>query len=709
MVFLSHKVKVPELAPTDGGQTKTASALLMSISYRRYKYDREESAIRKTFSIALSWLFFLHCFVGLNSYTPQQKPQEPPLRHEVSVTLKLVQVFVTDKQGRPMTDLEKTDFEIFDNGQLETITEFERHILAAAGRMPEPREPVEPQKAAMPSSPSLKRLNRKFFFIFDVEKNDMQGLALSKKAAFRFMNTQVQPTDEVGVLSYQARRGLVVHEYLSTDHKRVRRAIEKLRGVPGTGSGGLPTEPDEGGDALGHLSLEPKGEEDDLAMLRRNFVSVLSEFAKALRHVPGYKNIVLFSCGFARLTLTEDSGLRHAYETMSKEFGASSSPVYTVNTLGARSSLLLAKDRGDLALRSLSALSGGRYFEDVAKADKIVTGLQNATGNYYVLGYYINEQWDGRFHEVKVRVKREGCVVSAQSGYYNPKPFVQFSDFEKDLHLMDLAFYENPQFQSPTELPLTALPCHDDSGAHLIIMAELPWENLREIVQPPVEVVSIVIDQNNNAVETKGGYVQIPDMAKKRIVYYSIISLNPGAYNCVMIVRNMKTGQSARARGAAIVPEPPASGLQLGPLLLLVPTADKDTAYFKLAKQNKETEGAAARTLEEFFPFLSNRLVPVMDEIPGGTFPVMGIIRAMAFNLPEVVVELSASLKADSGGKEIPISPSILKSERRGRVDILLLEFPLPQLEPGDYTLTLVATDEKSGVRTEVSRKIRLT
>ena len=663
----------------------------------------------KTYAAVLILLVFLPSSVVLNSFTPQEKPQQPPLQYEVSVTLKLVQVFVTDKQGQPMTGLEKTDFEVYDNGQLKTITEFERHLLAEASNKPGQSEPVELQKAAVASTPSVQRLNRKFYFILDVEKNDIQGLAQSKKTAVHFMDTQVQPTDEIGILSYQARRGLVIHEYLSTDHKRVRRAIEKLRGVPGTGGGGLPTEPIEGdeGGALGVLTARSNPEEEELAMLRRNFVFILSEFAKALRNVPGYKNIVLFSAGFARSTLVADSGLRDAYDDMSKEFGASSSPVYTVNTLGTRSNILPSMNRGDAALRSLSALSGGRYFEDVAKADKIVTGLQNATSNYYVLGYYINEQWDGRFHEIKVRVKREGGVVSAQKGYYRPKPFAQFSSLEKDLHLLDLAFCESPQLQSPTELPLMALPCQDDSGTHLIVMAELPWEDLKEIMQPPVEVVSIVVDRNNKAIESKGGYIQIPDVSKKRVVYYTIMSLNPGTYNCVMILRNMKTGQAARARGAAIVPQPPASGLQLGPLLLLVPTADKDTAYFKLAKQNKEADGGAVRTLEEFFPFLSNRLVPVMDEIPRETSRVLGIVRSMASNLPEAVVELTASLKSNSGSEEILLSPSILKSERRGQVDILLLELPVPELEPGDYTLTLIAKDKKSGARAEVSRRIR--
>jgi len=38
---------------------------------------------------------------------------------------------------------------------------------------------------------------------------------------------------------------------------------------------------------------------------------------------------------------------------------------------------------------------------------------------------------DGRFHEVRVEVKRPGCQVRAQSGYFNLKPFHDYTDLEK--------------------------------------------------------------------------------------------------------------------------------------------------------------------------------------------------------------------------------------------------------------------------------------
>jgi len=58
---------------------------------------------------------------------PQDTSQQS-LQHDVSVTLKLLQVYVTDKQGKAVKDLVKEDFEIWGDGKIQKITEFETMI-----------------------------------------------------------------------------------------------------------------------------------------------------------------------------------------------------------------------------------------------------------------------------------------------------------------------------------------------------------------------------------------------------------------------------------------------------------------------------------------------------------------------------------------------------------------------------------------------------
>ena len=65
----------------------------------------------------------------LNPESVLEKKEQKGLQYEVTVVLKLIQVYVTDKEGNPVTDLDKSEFTIFDNGEFKEITEFERHIL----------------------------------------------------------------------------------------------------------------------------------------------------------------------------------------------------------------------------------------------------------------------------------------------------------------------------------------------------------------------------------------------------------------------------------------------------------------------------------------------------------------------------------------------------------------------------------------------------
>ena len=81
--------------------------------------------------IILLLIFALLIFIGsLQSQTNKSEANQETLQHEVTVTLKLIQVYVTDKKGNPITDLTKSDFVLHDNGKLEKITDFEKHFLS---------------------------------------------------------------------------------------------------------------------------------------------------------------------------------------------------------------------------------------------------------------------------------------------------------------------------------------------------------------------------------------------------------------------------------------------------------------------------------------------------------------------------------------------------------------------------------------------------
>jgi len=234
-------------------------------------------------------LFHLFFSVGssLESDLNQSRKEQEELRHEVKVTLKLIQVYITDKKGDPVTDLKKEDFTLYDNGKLQKIIGFEKHFLA----LPVKEKDTAPEEEKKPESEQdlSPQMNRKFFFLFDAIRNLPYNINKSKIAALHFLDTQLKPTDEVAVLSFHRVKFLILHQYLTTDHEKVRRVIKEMilltevpKGVPLNPSRAVPMP-----SGKEHLSTPTYTEKQAKANICTN---QLRDLAKSFRSIPGNKS-----------------------------------------------------------------------------------------------------------------------------------------------------------------------------------------------------------------------------------------------------------------------------------------------------------------------------------------------------------------------------------------------------------------------------------
>ncbi|MGB7295810.1 MAG: VWA domain-containing protein [Candidatus Aminicenantales bacterium] len=541
------------------------------------------------FRLALLFLAAGALSVSIPASFPEQERQEKTeIRHEVTVTLKLVQVFVVDKKGNPIVDLGKDDFDVFDNGKKQAITEFEKHtlILPPAGAGPKPANLEE-----TPLPPSRHLMPRKFFLFFDFAYNTPKGLIKAKEAALHFIDSQLLPTDEVGVLSYSGLENLELWEYLTADHKRVREVVEsfglkKLSGridnlqekyyeaVTGqnpadaaawggaTLKGSEKRLPDMGAKP----DLERTFELKSLKFAERGelhavmFADSITDLALALRYIPGQKNIVLFSSGVpysliygiqapygdVRFGSFGNSLLKQRYDDMLSELTASNCIIYALDTEDAGSSLKKeTRTMGVFTLQKMTAATGGKYFGNINRYEEHVERIQNLTGCYYVLGYSVDEKWDGAFHTIKVEVGRPGGEVHAQRGYYNPKLFKEYSELEKMLHLVDLALNEEPVFQTPALFSVVRRPCPPAGTSNVCLSAECPVDGIGEILLGKYEIVGIVFDENGNTVELKRDEGTTPQKPTAMMTHSFEFTLEPGTYECRVIIRNLETGRGA--------------------------------------------------------------------------------------------------------------------------------------------------------------------
>ncbi len=621
-------------------------------------------------------------------------------QHEVTVTLKLAQVYVLDKSGNAVADLTKADFELYDNGQAKPITDFEKHELSL-GQIPQVPQPSL-------SSPSVSKMNRKFFLFFDFAFNNRAGISKSRTAALNFLDTQVRPGDEVGVISFSARKGLTLHEYLTSDHARIRQVVEGLGSNKFLGRAwGLESEwlkdhikLDEALGMGGNEGMTNRIAEAEQSALKKEaigFASQISDLAKALRNMPGIKNIILFSSGIPNYALYGggnyrdetgsqwgDTTLRDRYNGMCKELAGSNSAVYAVNVSSAGSAPFDERDlKGDGALRQLARESGGKYFDNINSYETINRTIQKVTGTYYVLGCYIDEKWDGRFHSVRVEVKRKGCSVFGQQGYFNPKPFSEYSENEKLLHMIDLALAENPLLQAPAEAPLTALPIMAGGKSGLVAFLGIPRQLGANALANNAEALCLIFDEKGDAESIVPLKVAAHNLEKDMTLLVFVAPARPGRVVCRIVLCNMETGYGVRGSQTITILEARDATLWLDPPLILA---------------NRSVEEICAppqASLANIYAYDAKEYSPLLEDLPAGTKILRAALRVTSLRSnPEI--ELTAQLREAGGTSPWPVPVAILKEFTDGLTKKLLIDLAPGDLKPGHYSLSLIAK-EKGG------------
>jgi hypothetical protein len=305
----------------------------------------------------------------------------------------------------------------------------------------------------------------------------------------------------------------------------------------------------------------------------------MSELAKALRYIPGHKHIILFSTGIPTSYLygiptpfgvsgtyrrdlsvsiednLGDTARRIKFESMLKELAASNSQFYSLDTEDLRETIM--KDErmmGGGTMKQISKTTGGKYYGRVHNYEEIMEEIQDVTSSYYVLGYYIGEEWDGKYHRIKVKVKRKGYNVRAQSGYFNPKPFTKYSEVEKQIHLIDLALNQRSFFEDPIRFYLEPVINFEREKNNLILLSKISVEALQEFSGKNAELVCLVFNEEDTIVGYKREYVDFSDLPSKEFIHTSVMTIPPGAYKCRVVIRNLETGRAAIGTSSVYIP-----------------------------------------------------------------------------------------------------------------------------------------------------------
>jgi len=441
----------------------------------------------------------------------------------------------------------------------------------------------------------------------------------------------------------------------------------------------------------------------------RNHFAEIAAWARSLRAIPGQKNVILFSRGFGGAVIRPGDSGNSLFQLMTRELATANAPVFTVNTTTGVADKIALGVFPELSLDYLSRTTGGAYFPDVNYYARIATDIQDATANYYVLGYTIPALWDGKYHDVKVEVLKKGYEVHAQRGYFNPVPFAKLTPLEKHLHLIGIALGDAAADARDLDFPMTALPFRTAGQAgNILLLSELSIPAIRKAVGDRTEFISLVIAEGGAVADSKRVEIDWQNFKAEKIFQYGVASLAPGRYDCRAVVRNLNDGRTAVGSCAVEVAAPSTNDPMMFPPLFLVRGAEAH--YLNMASAGAPS-GPEGFSISRVFPFPADEHVPLVGALGQGATSLFAGLRCIWGKERDMSGEfdLSAWLAFEGSGEGEPIEMSLLERASLDEADFYLLEFELPELQPGRYRLEIQAENPETGaaVRTAGSFSVR--
>lgn len=415
-------------------------------------------------SCAASFLALFFSIAGLAQTASPTPPDEDRAVLKISTTLIQIDATVTDKDGRVVTDLKPEDFEVYENGQKQTITDFS--FVSAA-----PAAPVEPatgknaagETVSVPLPPIKLRpeqIRRTYALVVDDLGISFENVPKIRQSLRTFVNEQMQDGDLVAII--RTGKGIGALQSFTSDRRQLLAAIDKIK-WNAYGRGGISAfEPitttlkeDLEGRVKADGSVNPvagvneeKQFEKDVAQLRNENFNVGTLGAvwyviRGMQELPGRKAVMLFSEGFS---LDINNGVFDRMRVLADAANRASVVLYTLDPRGLQvPGMGLASDdirgvfpgsRGAAALddreasftdsqqslRYLAYETGGIPFVNQNDLNAGLRKVINDQMGYYLLGYQPDEETfdpkKNRFNKLEVKLRRPGLTVRHRSGFF---------------------------------------------------------------------------------------------------------------------------------------------------------------------------------------------------------------------------------------------------------------------------------------------------
>lgn len=388
--------------------------------------------------------------------TPAQAPPpsdqaQPVFRGGINVVR--VDAIVTDNKGKPVTDLTKDDFEVFEEGDRQTVDTFR---LVNISQMA-PGYATRTIRTRNDEETAAQDENSRIFVIFlDDYHVRLENSIGVRKPILEFLSTQLSPNDLVSVMYPLTPLDAVT---LTRNHQGVMNTVEKFTGrkfnydpvndLERDYVYRYPTETVErirrqvSLSALRGLSYKLGALREgrkSIILVSEGYVALLPPQKRdAIAGMPGSGNNPQRYDPLAgernpleeRVQFSAETDLLQELQDVFDAANRSNTSIYAVDPRGLSTGEFDIADNISFqtsqaalnstmnTLRTLAENTDGRA---IVNRNDLARGMQQIVRDssaYYLLGYNSTRApQDGKFHEIRVRVKRPGLQVRARRGYW---------------------------------------------------------------------------------------------------------------------------------------------------------------------------------------------------------------------------------------------------------------------------------------------------
>lgn len=710
---------------------------------------------KKYLILILTLLFILGINFKSHSLSSSQKQEE--LRYEVEVILVDIPVYVTDKHGNPVIDLKAEDFVIYEDGREQKIS----HFSFIQNDSPEIISLVRQYPAARRHFLLLFDLS--FASLGGVKRARESGLNFVKEkilptdlvsvatySIFHGLNIIVNFTNDVLQLE-TAIKGLGLIKIPGVVSGPLGFSFSLQQGGTISSGGGI-AETNlfdfiGGKSMLVDSALQErfqKLQEHSYKAYVSSYISELRNLAHALNEVQGRKHLLLFSEGFDSKVLfgTQKELQKDVESFLDGKFGAIDSDkrfgdanlrfslfetlkrlvnsdclIHTMDIGGLRTGERTVEDyegiplksrrRGEHTLFIFSENTGGRAYRNINNLDKPLENILKLTNSYYLIGYYSRaKEKEGKFHKIKVKVKRPGLFVSHRKGYYEKKPYEEYSPLEKQFQLAEYVTKDIIQKDIEFDGFVTAFQ-GEKNIAQIPLFLEFPGKQFlkkkRISDEIPLEVYGYAISSKGQFTDFFSQTFKLKPARFKerlrtaRIKYYDMLFVPPGNYKIKCIVRNSETGEIGSNIQTVSVPDYESKELLMsGPVFV---DFEKDWIICygydpeKPAGRKIGMPGAYPFTVDnnKFFPDIK----PITEELSPNQvyFKVYNLKLHPETKIPQI--EITFETIDQKGNLKVLEDINLVKKPARVEPNAFefLFVFDLVDLQPGQYQFKVTLTD----------------